>query len=296
MTQILDAPEALSVRRKCQLAGLSRATYYRRAKQPQQETIQADQPLRSALHRIAGEMTDYGYRRMTRQLKREGMLVNSKKIRRLMREEKLLCSPQKRFVVTTDSDHDGVIYPNLAKTKQVTQPDQLWQADITYVRLPNGFCYLAAVIDAYSRRCIGWAVESYLDVRLPLAALEMALQTRTVTSALMHHSDRGSQYACSDYVDRLKQAGITISMSRRGNPYDNARAESFFKTVKYAEVHINEYRTLSEARENLSHFLEVVYNAKRLHSSLGYVPPVEFEEAHYQKQQQQQALVVPSGS
>ena len=169
-------------------------------------------------------------------------MVNDKKIRRLMREEKLLCSPQKRFVVTTDSDHDGVIYANLVKTKNVTQLDQLWQADITYVRLPAGFCYLAAVIDAFSRRCIGWAIESYLDACLPLAALERALQTRTVTSALMHHSDRGTQYACYDYVTRLKEVGITISMSRRGNPYDNARAESFFKTVKYAEVILRRFR------------------------------------------------------
>jgi len=293
MKQIQDAPEALPIRRQCQLSGLSRATYYRHCKSSALVPSQADLRLRTALHQLAGEMTDYGYRRMTRQLQRDGFVVNSKKIRRIMREEKLLCQPQKRFVVTTDSDHDGVLYPNLAKTKEVTQPDQLWQADITYVRLPNGFCYLAALIDAFSRRCIGWAVESYLDARLPLSALEMALGTRSVTPELMHHSDRGTQYACFDYVERLKKAGITISMSRRGNPYDNAKAESFLKTVKYAEVHVNEYRTLTEARENLSHFLEVVYNTKRLHSSLGYVPPVEFEEAHGK---QQQNLVVPTGS
>lgn len=174
----------------------------------------------------------------------------------------------------------------------MNQPDRLWVADLTYVRLPQGFCYLAAIVDAYSRRCIGWAVESYLDARLPLAALEMALPSRCVTPALVHHSDRGTQYASLDYTKRLKTAGIQISMSRKGNPYDNAKAESFFKTVKIEEVYVNEYRTLKEARTNLGHFLEAVYNQKRLHSSLGYVPPVEFEE-HSARQAKPSPIAVP---
>jgi putative transposase len=251
------------------------------------QRVPTDPELRQALHRLALETSGYGYRRMTRQLCREGIVVNAKKIRRLMREEHLLYSPKRRFVVTTDSDHDGLIYANLAKNLKVTQVDRLWVADLTYVRLPSGFCYLAAVVDAYSRRCIGWAIESYLDARLPLAALEMAITTRCVTPELVHHSDRGTQYASIDYTERLKKAGIQISMSRKGNPYDNAKAESFFKTVKNEEVYVNDYRTLKEARANLSHFLEAVYNQKRLHSSLDYLPPVEFEElAARQKQQQ----------
>jgi putative transposase len=288
MTETIQAaPDALPIVRQCELAGASRATYYRHRHSMPTLPVPGDPELRQALHRIALETSGYGYRRMTRQLRREGIAINSKKVRRLMREEHLLYSPKRRFVVTTDSDHDGLIYANVAKDLKVTQIDRLWVADLTYVRLPTGFCYLAAIVDTYSRRCIGWAIESYLDARLPLSALEMAITTRCVTLDLVHHSDRGTQYASLDYTERLKKAGIQISMSRKGNPYDNAKAESFFKTVKTEEVYVNDYRTLKEARANLSHFLEAVYNQKRLHSSLDYLPPVEFEElAARQKQPQ----------
>jgi putative transposase len=294
MIQQIDiAPEALPLRRKCQLAGMSRATYYRH-RQKQGSPVPDAVELRQALHRLALETSGYGYRRLTKQLHREGLVVNAKKVRRLMREEHLLLSPKRRFVVTTDSDHDGLLYANVAKGMKVTQVNQLWVADITSVRLSSGFCYLAVVVDAYSRRCIGWAVESYLDARLPLSALEMALKSRHVTPELVHHSDRGTQYACHDYTARLKKAGLVLSMSRKGNPYDNAKAESFFKSVKTEEVYVNDYRTLTEARSSLGHFLEVVYNQKRLHSSLGYLSPVEFEEQSAQAQQvQQQQTALP---
>jgi transposase InsO family protein len=269
------------------LAGISRATYYRQQKQSCVSPLsneKADQPLRQSLHRIALETTGYGYRRMTHHLHREGVKVNHKKVRRLMQEEKLLIPTKKRFVITTDSDHEGPFYPNLAKKVEVSEPDKLWVADITYVRLPHGFCYLAALLDAYSRRCLGWAVESYLDARLPLKALQMALAFRQVGPGLVHHSDRGTQYASQEYTEALKAAGIKISMSRRGNPYDNAKAESFFKSLKVEEVYLNDYRTTTEARENIGSFVEAVYNQKRLHSALGYMPPTEFEEKYKQQQ------------
>jgi transposase InsO family protein len=289
--QIQNAPEALPLSRKCRLVGLSRATYYRHAKQAggsPASSEKTDQSLRQSLHRIALETSGYGYRRMTSHLHREGVTVNHKKVRRLMQEEKLLIQTKKRFVITTDSDHEGPFYPNLAKKLEVNTLDKLWVADITYVRLPHGFCYLAALLDAYSRRCIGWAVESYLDARLPLKALQMALQSRQVGPDLVHHSDRGTQYASQEYIKALKGAGIKISMSRRGNPYDNAKAESFFKSLKVEEVYVNDYRTTTEARENIGSFVEAVYNQKRLHSALGYMPPIEFE-AQYKQQQQNNA-------
>jgi putative transposase len=285
--QIQMALEPLPLTCKCQLTGISRATYYRHAKQTlvsHAASEKGDVLLRQSLHRIALETSGYGYRRMTHHLHREGVQVNHKKVRRLMQEEKLLIQTKKRFVITTDSDHEGPFYPNLAKKLEVNALDKLWVADITYVRLPHGFCYLAALLDAYSRRCIGWAVESYLDARLPLHALQMALKSRSVSADLVHHSDRGTQYASQEYTEALKAAGIKISMSRRGNPYDNAKAESFFKSLKVEEVYLNDYRTTKEARENIGSFVEAVYNQKRLHSALGYLPPAEFE-AQYKQQQ-----------
>lgn len=283
--QIQADPEELPLACKCRLAGVSRATYYRHLK-PSVVAASAqptDTSVRQHLHRIAGETTGTGYRRMTKLLHQAGVKVNHKKVRRLMQEEKLLLPTKKRFVLTTNSDHEGRIYPNLARKLEPTAPDQLWVADITYVSLPHGFCYLAALLDAYSRRCIGWAVESQMETRLPLQVLQQALATRQVSTHLIHHSDRGSQYASFEYIQALKAAGIQISMSRKGNPYDNAKAESFFKTLKVEEVYLNDYRTTTEARENIAHFIEAVYNQKRLHSALGYLPPVVFEEQHYQQ-------------
>jgi transposase InsO family protein len=195
-----------------------------------------------------------------------------------MREESLLCQLKKRFRPTTDSAHSLVIYPNLIKDAALDGVDQGWVADITYVRLPTTFCYLASILDDYSRYCVGWSLSRWIDTRLTLEALEMALAARRPSAGLIHHSDRGVQYASSEYIGRLEEVGAQISMAAVGNPYENAKAESFFRTLKkIEEVYLKDYRTFEEAEQNMGHFIEEVYNEKRLHSSLGYMPPVEFE-------------------
>jgi transposase InsO family protein len=216
---------------------------------------------------------------VTAELRRRGWGVNHKRVRRRMREDNLLCLRRRKFVVTTDSNHELPVYPNLAGDLVLTGLDQLWVADITYIRLELEFVYLAVILDAYSRRAIGWALERTLEDELSLAALRMALRARSPAPGLVHHSDRGLQYASKDYTDLLKAYQIDISMSRKGNPYDNARCESFLKTLKYEEVYRQEYRDLGEARAGIERFIEKVYNQKRLHSALGYRPPAEFERA-----------------
>jgi len=203
--------------------------------------------------------------------------VNPKGVYRLLREDNLLCVRRRKFIVTTDSTHGRRIYPNLATELVLTGVDQLWRADLTYIRLQEEFVFLAVILDAFSRRVIGWALGHTLEDELTLAALRMALRYRNVQPGLVHHSDRGSQYASNDYTDLLKAHGIQISMSRKGNPWDNAAVESFMKTLKYEEVLRNEYRDLADARTSIAQFLEKVYNQKRLHSALGYRPPAEFE-------------------
>jgi transposase InsO family protein len=198
------------------------------------------------------------------------------------REDNLLCLRKRRFVHTTNSDHRLPIYPNLVPELILTGCDQLWVSDITYLRLGREFIYLAVILDAFSRRVIGWALERWLETELALGALRMALEARTVTAQLVHHSERGMQYASADYTALLKEHHNLISMSRRGNAYDNAQAESFIKTLKYEEVYLREYETIVEARTSISHFLEAVYNQKRLHSAIGYMPPVEFEQLNNQ--------------
>ena len=262
----------------CRALSLPRATYYRR----NAPNATADPALRDAVQRVALEWPAYGYRRVTAQLRRRGQMVNRKRVLRLMREDNLLCLRKRRFVHTTNSDHRLPIYPNLAPELRVTKCDQLWVCDITYIRLGREFIYLAVILDAFSRRVIGWALERSLETELALGALRMALSARTVTAELVHHSDRGVQYASFDYTALLKEHNISISMSRRGNAYDNAQAESFMKTLKYEEVYLREYETMAEARTCISHFLEAVYNQKRLHSALGYLPPVEFEQRNTQ--------------
>lgn len=233
--------------------------------------------LRDAIQKIALEMPAYGYRRVTAQLRRQGWAVNHKRVLRMMREDNLLCLRRRKFVVTTDSNHKLPVYPNLAKDLKVTRLNQLWVADLTYIRLRFEFVYLAVVLDGFSRRVIGWALGKTLEATLTIGALKMAIG-RGVAPGLVHHSDRGSQYADAGYTNLLKLNGIQISMSRRGNPYDNAKAESFMKTLKYEEVYRTEYRDLADARRQIGGFIESVYNRKRLHSALGYRSPVEFEQ------------------
>ena len=235
--------------------------------------------LRDAIQRIALEWPCYGRPRITKELRDRGWKVNSKRVYRLMREDNLLCVRKRKFVVTTDSNHGRKVYPNLAREIVLTGVDQLWVADITYIRLQEEFVFLAVILDAYSRRVIGWALERTLEDQLTLAALRMALARRVVGPGLVHHSDRGSQYASNDYTDLLKAHGIRISMSRKANPWDNAACESFMKTLKYEEVYRNEYRDLAEARSSIKRFLEQVYNEKRLHSALAYRSPAKFERS-----------------
>jgi putative transposase len=236
--------------------------------------------LRDAIQKIAVEWPSYGRPRITAELRRRGWEVNPKRVYRLMREDNLLCVRKRKFVVTTDSNHTRKVYPNLARDMVLTATDQLWRADITYIRLRDEFVFMAVILDAYSRRVIGWALDRTMEDELTLAALRMALSRRVVEAGLVHHSDRGSQYASNDYTDLLTAHGIQISMSRKGNPWDNAACESFMKTLKYEEVLRNEYRDLAEARASIREFLEKVYNQKRLHSALGYLPPAEFERNH----------------
>jgi transposase InsO family protein len=255
---------------------LSRATHYRHLASPL--PADPDMELRDHIQRLALEWPQYGYRRITAELHRQGIAANHKRVLRLMREDNLLCLRKRRFISTTDSHHSLTIYPNLVPELTLSSINQLWVADITYIRLLREFVYLAVILDAYSRRCIGWALEPYLEAGLVVEALRMALATRKIEPGLVHHSDRGVQYASSVYTDLLKEQGIRISMSRPGNPYDNAQAERFMRTLKYEEVYLFEYETVLEVRARIHHFLEEVYNQKRLHSAIGYVPPVEYEQ------------------
>ena len=233
--------------------------------------------LRSQIQTIALEMRAYGYRPITAELHRRGFKVNHKRVLRLLREDNLLCLRQRAFVRTTDSRHNLPIYPNLTRGLALSNINQLWVADITYIRLLREFIYLAVLLDAFSRRCIGWAISRHIDTHLTLTALQMALHTRAIQPGLIHHSDQGVQYAATDYVAVLRENKIEISMSRTGNPYDNAKAERFMRTLKYEEVYMNDYETLAEVRISVEHFIDAVYNRKRLHSAIGYRPPVEFE-------------------
>lgn len=255
---------------------LPRSTYYYPPRN-REEKLKQDADLRDRIEQIVLDFPGYGYRRVTRQLHREGIRVNHKRVLRIMRQEGLLCRKKRRFVVTTDSRHPFRIYPNLVKDILLTGINQVWIADITYIRLLYEFVYLAAILDAFSRKVVGWALGRTLSSELTLAALKSALSCRKPPAGCIHHSDRGVQYACDEYVKTLEEAGLRISMSLKGNPYDNAKMESFFKTLKQEEVYIYEYRTFQEAKERIAYFLEIVYNQKRLHSALGYLPPTEFE-------------------
>jgi putative transposase len=269
----------LSIEHLCHLFAVSRSWYYEQ--KGQSENNDEETALRDRIEEIILEFSGYGYRRVTRALHREGTQVNHKRVLRIMQEESLLCHIKKSFVVkTTNSQHRFPVYPNLLAGLELTAPDQAWVSDFTYIRLRGAFVYLACILDAFSRRCVGWYLSRDMTTQLTLMALRRAINERHPRPGLIHHSDRGMQYASYDYIDQLKQIDAQISMSSVGNPYDNAKAESFFKTLKQEEVYLKEYHSFEDAEANLDVFLEQVYNTKRLHSSLGYVPPAEFEATY----------------
>ena len=268
---------SLSVERMCQLADVSRASFYR--SWIEHSPAEEDMEVRSAVQQIALEhRRRYGSRRVTKALRRRGMIVNRKRVARIMREDHLLAIQPRTFVVTTDSDHELEVYLNVAGRMNLTGLNQLWVADITYIRLKAEFVYLAVILDVHSRKVVGWALDQTLAARLPLSALEHAIAERQPPPGLVHHSDRGVQYASGDYVRTLQKHHIIPSMSRPANPYDNANCESFIKTLKREEVYANEYQDLEHLRTNLQEFIERYYNRLRLHSALGYQSPEEFEQ------------------
>ena len=268
----------LSIERMCQLAGVSRASFYRTLQE--QAPVEESMEVRSEIQKIFAEhKRRYGYRRVSAELRRRGMIVNHKRVVRLMREDNLLAVQPKAFVVTTDSDHDLEVYLNLASRMKLTGVNQLWVADITYIRLKQEWVYLAVILDAFSRKVIGWELDRTLAARLPIAALEKAIADRKPPPGVVHHSDRGVQYASGPYVGLLQKHGMIPSMSRPANPYDNASCESFMKTLKREEIYANEYRDLDHLRANIAAFIDEYYNRVRLHSALGYKPPEEFEQS-----------------
>jgi putative transposase len=277
MREVMPMQGSLSVERMCQLARVSRAGFYRSLQErvPLEESME----VRSAIQQVALEhRRRYGYRRVTKELRRRGMLVNHKRVARIMREDNLLAVQPKHFVTTTDSNHQMEIYLNLARRMKLTGVDQLWVADITYIRLHSEFVYLAVILDGFSRRVVGWKLDRTLASRLATEPLEEAIRLRQPPPGLVHHSDRGIQYASAEYVAILKKHRIVPSMSRPANPYDNASCESFIKTLKREEIYASEYENLEQLRDHIEEFIERYYNQKRLHSALGYRSPEEFEQ------------------
>ena len=267
----------LTIERMCQLAQVSRAGFYRWLQEPQ--PVEAEMEVRSAIQQIAMEhRRRYGYRRISAELRRRGMPVNHKRVARIMREDNLLAVQPRQFVVTTKSDHKLEVYLNLARRMKLTGMDQLWVADITYIRLKTEFVYLAVILDGFSRKVVGWSLERILASRLAMAALEQAIAVRQPSAGLVHHSDRGVQYASAEYVALLEKHGMIPSMSRPANPYDNASCESFLKTLKREEIYANQYSDIEHLRTNIEEFIEKYYNRQRLHSALGYCSPEEFEQ------------------
>jgi len=300
MTSRMSQGSSLSIERLCRLAGVSRAGYYRfwRRSAPRQH----DTTVRDAIQRLAlANGRHRGYRLITFQLQQEGLVVNHKRVLRLMRQDNLLCLRKRAFVPpTTDSKHGWPVVPNLAGGMLVSGLDQLWVADITYIRLQEEFAYLAVILDAFSRRVIGWAMDDHLQARLAIEALEMAIEARRPKPyGLIHHSDRGTQYACSEYSEVLAAYNILPSMSRIGNPYDNAKAERFMRTLKTEQVDGTLYRDLRHARAEIGPFIDKVYNAQRLHTALDYRTPMQFEDlhrAHLQRHADRPVSAAPGGA
>ena len=254
------------------------STYYHDPKITRAEREEQDADIRGKIEQIRKTFPRAGYRPLLRHLKRNGITIGETKLRRIIRKFELQIRPKKQFVNTTDSDHDCLVYPNLLPELTIDGPNQVWAGDITYIRINNGFVFLAVLLDLYSRKIIGWAISKKIDGKLTLDALTMAIQRRTPPKGVIHHSDRGVQYLSNDYVDTLKENGFHISCSRKANPYDNAWTESFMKTLKHEEIYMGHYETYLDVIERLPYFLEEIYNKKRLHSSIGYLPPEEFEE------------------
>ena len=257
---------------------LQRSNFYYAPIEKTAEQRQSERQIETTIESIAQEFPRYGYRRITKELLRRGQVINHKRVLRIMRQKAILCRLKRRFIRTTNSNHPYRVYPNLIKGIQAQRINQIWIADITYVAIEIGFVYLAAMLDAFSRKAIGYAVSRRIDTQLTLQALRMAIIDREILGGVIHHSDRGVQYASDDYVNELKSKKFLISMSAKGNPYDNAMMESFMKTLKYEEVYLWEYRTFEDVLKRLPYFIAEVYNKKRLHSSIGYRPPDEFEE------------------
>ena len=283
--QMSSESGSLPIGRACELLDIPQIEYYRWIDRGDQistkQKNQEDQLILEEIREIVMEFTGYGYRRVTKELQNRGHAVNHKRVLRLMHDNGLLCKTKRAFVPkTTDSDHGNPVYPNLLKGLKITHPDQVWVSDITYIQLDSGFAYLASILDIFARKCIGWNISNKLQTNLATDALEMAIDMRWNSNidGLIHHSDRGVQYTSHEYTDHLRNHGIQISMSRKGNPYDNAYTESFFKTLKVEEVYLNEYYDINDAWDNIQRFIEDVYNKKRLHSALGYKSPVDFEK------------------
>ena len=261
----------------CELAPVSRASFYRHWEE--QEPDAAAMALQDAIQKAAVENRSYGYRRIKVEIEKAGLVVGVKKVRQIMRRDNLLAVRRRKFVATTDSAHRYRVFPNLAQYLELTAIDQLWVADLTYIRLQSEFVYLAVVLDGWSRKVVGWALDRSLGHNLTVAALEGAIRTRQPSSGLVHHSDRGSEYACSAYVERLEKIGATLSMSRPARPWENGKCESFIKTLKQEEIDARPYRDFEDLQLHIQEFIEQVYNTRRMHSALNYRSPVEFEQS-----------------